>query len=110
MQCVIDDMSKAYPQLKERKDFIHEVVLGEEERFSETLEKGLNILEQNFETLENGKVLSGDVVFQLHDTYGFPVDLTSLIAEERGFGIDHKGYEERMAHQKATGRAIGRFR
>ena len=105
VQCVIDSMSEAYPQLKEREDFISEVVLGEEERFSETLDKGLTILEQNFETLSVGDVLSGDVVFQLHDTYGFPVDLTSLIAEERGFGIDHKGYEQRMEHQKATGRA-----
>ena len=79
--------------------------MGEEKRFSETLDKGLIILEQAFSALKEGDILSGDIAFQLHDTYGFPVDLTSLIASERGFSVDHKGYEKRMAHQKSTGRA-----
>ncbi|MEC7983522.1 MAG: alanine--tRNA ligase, partial [Myxococcota bacterium] len=100
---VIEQFSSLFPDLHERKDFILEVIKGEEERFSETLEKGLQILEDAFEQSES--VLSGDIAFQLHDTFGFPLDLTRLIASERGFSVDEVGFQERMKKQKEAGRA-----
>ncbi len=104
VDAVVDSMSVAYPELGERRDFIREVVRTEEERFSETLDKGLQLLEQEFEGL-SGTVLPGEVVFKLYDTFGFPLDLTRLIAEERGIGLDDAGYESAMEAQRAAGRA-----
>jgi alanyl-tRNA synthetase len=92
---VIEGMGEAYPELLERKAFIEEVIRGEEDRFAETLVKGLQLLE----------TLTGEVVFKLYDTYGFPLDLTRLIAEERKLSIDEEGYHKAMEAQRAAGRA-----
>jgi alanyl-tRNA synthetase len=100
---VIDGMGEAYPELLERKAFIEEVIRSEEDRFSETLVKGLQLLEAAMETA--GETLSGEIVFKLHDTYGFPLDLTQLIAEERHLSIDEEGYHKAMEAQRAAGRA-----
>ncbi len=99
---VVERMSDAYPELAERRAFIQRVIRGEEEKFAVTRDKGLALLGTE---LQGTTTLSGDVVFRLHDTFGFPPDLTRLIAEEKGVGIDEAGYEERMNAQKAAGRA-----
>jgi len=100
---VVESMGEAYPELKERQSFIEEVIRGEEERFAETLEKGLQLLEG---ALQKSKgELAGEVVFKLYDTYGFPLDLTRLIAEERQVTIDEAGYHQSMEAQRAAGRA-----
>jgi len=100
---VIEAMGEAYPELLERKDFIEEVIRGEEERFSETLEKGLQLLESALAEAEGR--LAGDVVFKLYDTFGFPLDLTRLIADERSVELDEEGYHQAMEAQRAAGRA-----
>ena len=104
-QTVIAQFSSLYPELEERKSFLLEVIKGEEERFAQTLERGLQILEDSFAKNKEKSIISGDTVFTLHDTFGFPMDLTRLIAQERGFTIDEQGFHSRMAQQKAAGRA-----
>lgn len=100
---VVSMMGADYPELIERRAYIQEVVRGEEERFSETLEKGLALLDRELE--RHPKALSGEVVFKLYDTFGFPSDLTELIAAERGVSVDVEGYKAAMAEQKAKARA-----
>jgi alanyl-tRNA synthetase len=102
---IIEEMGETYPDLLARRAFIKEVAKGEEERFSETLDKGLVILEDAFRSLPAGGKLDGDTVFQLHDTFGFPMDLTRLIAQEKGHGIDSARFVVRMEEQRAAGRA-----
>ena len=101
---VVADFGGAYPELVERQDFIRQVVLAEERRFRTTLDRGLKLLDRECEGLEEGGTLSGDAVFTLYDTYGFPDDLTRLICEERGFLVDDAGFQARMAEQKERGR------
>ncbi|MBK7759418.1 MAG: alanine--tRNA ligase [Deltaproteobacteria bacterium] len=100
---VVSMMGADYPELIERRSFIQEVIRGEEERFSETLDKGLALLDRELE--QRPAVLHGDVVFKLHDTFGFPTDLTELIAAERGIEVDMAGYKTSMEAQKAKARA-----
>jgi alanyl-tRNA synthetase len=102
---VVEEMGDAYPQLRERRAFIQEVVKGEEERFATTLDKGLQLLEQAMEGTEQ---LDGAVVFELYDTFGFPPDLTALIAGERGVTIDHAGFDACMAEAKERSRRGGK--
>lgn len=102
---VIATMGTHYGELNQRADFIREVVKGEEERFRETLDKGLALLDRAFDELDDSGELSGVVAFKLHDTFGFPLDLTRLIAEERGYTVDGSGYAEAMEAQRAAGRA-----
>jgi len=102
---VIDITGEAYPELEEQRGFISRIVEKEEEKFNETLGQGLLLLEKAFETSKNNndKVLSGDIAFKLHDTYGLPYDITEEICHERGFQVDHDGFKKLMAHQKETG-------
>jgi len=102
---VIDHMGEAYPDLLRRRDFVREVVRGEEERFAETLSKGLALLGDELQDLEPGAVLPGKVAFKLYDTFGFPLDLTEIICQERGTGVDQAGFQTAMEEQKAKGRA-----
>ena len=104
---VIDQMGAAYPELVRRRDFILEVIKTEEQRFAETLQHGLNRLAGHLDALEgqDQPVLNGKLAFELYDTYGFPLDLTQLIAQERGVSVDQTGYDAAMQHQKALGRA-----
>ncbi len=102
---VVTSMGEAYPELLERRSFISEIVQTEEARFSETLERGLQLLEKEFGRIDTGGTLPGDVVFKLYDTFGFPVDLTRLIADERSVGVDEAGYHTAMEAQRAAGRA-----
>ncbi len=99
---VINEMALPYDALEQRRSFIHEVVRAEEERFSRTLDRGLGLLEK--ELAKGQKTLPGKVVFTLYDTYGFPPDLTGLIASERDVGLDMPGYQACMEAQKEKGR------
>lgn len=99
---VIKTSKDGYPELEERKEMIFKVLTEEEKKFSNTIDKGLNILANLEEELkqEKQKVLSGENVFTLYDTYGFPVELTKEILEEKGISIDEEGFKERMQKQK----------
>ena len=101
-------MGDAYPKLREQQERITEVLKAEEERFFETLANGMDILDA---ALEGGtKVLPGDVAFKLHDTYGFPLDLTNDVCRERGVTVDEAGFAAAMEKQKAQARAAGKFK
>jgi alanyl-tRNA synthetase len=100
-------MGGAYPELMQAKDRVIQVLRQEEERFAETLENGMRVLEGAL-TRED-KMLDGETVFQLYDTFGFPVDLTADIARERGVRMDYAGFESAMGRQRARARAASRF-
>ncbi len=101
-------MGDAYPNLKASEQRIVEVLKAEEERFFETLENGMEILDA---ALAGGaKVLPGEVAFKLHDTFGFPLDLSNDVARERGVTVDEAGFAAAMDKQKAAGRAAGKFK
>jgi alanyl-tRNA synthetase len=101
-------MGDAYPHLAQQATRVMEVLKAEEERFYETLEHGMEILDA---ALGGGqRVLPGEVAFKLHDTYGFPLDLTNDVCRERGVRVDVEGFEAAMAQQKAQARAAGKFR
>jgi alanyl-tRNA synthetase len=101
-------MGSAYPELAQQQSGIERVLRKEEERFAETLEQGMRILEAELAGL-SGKTIPGELVFRLYDTYGFPADLTADIARERGLGIDHAGFEVQMAEQRRRARAASQF-
>jgi alanyl-tRNA synthetase len=105
-QRVIDEMKSAYPELEQRRAAITQIIQREEERFAETLDKGLRILEEEEERLRSMgmNVIPGEVVFRLYDTYGFPVDLTADVARENGFTIDEEGFHQAMEVQRARAR------
>jgi len=104
---VVDLMKDAYPELLQRKAAIEQVVLREEERFAETLDKGLRLLEEETRRLrlEGKRIAPGELVFKLYDTYGFPADLTADILKEEGFDIDMEGFEKAMEEQRRRARA-----
>jgi alanyl-tRNA synthetase len=108
---MVDDldraMGQAYPELRSSKNRVAEVLKQEEERFAETLENGMGVLESALASGE--KLLDGDTVFKLYDTYGFPVDLTADICRERGVLIDMAGFEAAMEQQRERARAASRF-
>ncbi len=101
-------MGDAYPRLNEQAPRITEVLKAEEERFYETLANGMDILDAALAA--GAKVLPGDVAFKLHDTYGFPLDLTNDVCRERGVSVDEAGFDAAMEQQKAKGRAAGKFK
>ncbi len=101
-------MGDAYPKLKSDQKRIIEVLKAEEERFFETLENGMQILDAALEG--DVKVLPGDVAFKLHDTFGFPLDLSADVCRERDLSVDEAGFHAAMEKQKAQGRAAGKFR
>jgi alanyl-tRNA synthetase len=96
----IDVMSPAYPDLAQHRDFIEGVVTREEERFRHTLRTGLAILDDELAELAEGTPLAGTSAFKLHDTYGFPLELTAEITAERGVEVDREGFEAEMAEQR----------
>ncbi|WCM90373.1 alanine--tRNA ligase [Acidovorax sp. NCPPB 3576] len=101
-------MGDAYPKLREQEQRITEVLKAEEERFFETLANGMEILDAAL--AGDAKVLPGDVAFKLHDTYGFPLDLSADVCRERGVTVDEAGFAEAMNKQKAQARAAGKFK
>ena len=100
-------MGDAYPRLKSDSARVMDVLRVEEERFFETLEIGMTILDA---ALEGQQVLPGDVAFKLHDTYGFPLDLSADVCRERGLSVDEAGFHAAMDKQKAQARAAGKFK
>lgn len=104
---VINNSGAAYPELKEKADYIKKVIKLEEERFTETIDAGTEILNGFIEemTKKNEDTLSGDKVFKLYDTYGFPVELTEEILEEKGLKLDAEGFKKAMQVQRETARA-----
>ena len=101
-------MGDAYPQLRAQEQRITDILKTEEERFFETLAHGMEILDT---ALAGGaKVLPGDVAFKLHDTYGFPLDLTNDVCRENGIDVDEAGFQVAMEKQKAQARAAGKFK
>ncbi len=99
---VVDLMKEAFPELRETEAFVSKVIHNEEERFSETLDSGLKILREELEQLQKERktILSGAVAFRLYDTYGFPLDLTAEILQERGMSFDEAGFRTQMEEQK----------
>ncbi len=102
------EMGDAYPELVKARANIERVIKQEEERFAETLEQGLRILDQDISKL-SGKLIPGETIFRLYDTYGFPLDLTGEIARERGLEMDTAGFEQAMQAQRERARAASQF-
>ncbi|MDA9212643.1 alanine--tRNA ligase [Gammaproteobacteria bacterium] len=109
---LVDDLSSlmkdAYPVLVEKQQYIKDTIHREEVKFFETLEKGIKILDQSIDELD-GDTIPGDVVFKLHDTFGFPFDLTADIAREKNLNIDSKGFAKCMKQQKESSKAGSNF-
>ena len=105
-QVVIDSSKDGYPELEEKQDFILKVLTQEEEKFAKTIDQGLAILSEMEDKMvaAGSKELSGQDTFKLYDTYGFPVDLTAEILEEKGFGYDEAGFKACMEEQRAKAR------
>jgi alanyl-tRNA synthetase len=106
---LVKEMGDAYPELKTQQAQVEKVLLAEEQQFAKTLEKGLAVLESVLVDIK-GTEIPGDIVFALHDTYGFPTDLTNDIARERNLTLDIEGYEALMAEQRTRARAAGKFK
>ncbi|HEX9801671.1 MAG TPA: alanine--tRNA ligase [Gammaproteobacteria bacterium] len=102
------EMGEAYPELVQAQAQVERVLRQEEERFAETLEQGMQLLEEAIGGLA-GKEIPGETVFRLYDTYGFPVDLTADVARERGLSVDMAGFEQAMAAQRERARAASHF-
>ena len=103
---VVEVMGDHYPELRENADFMDRVVIMEEEGFNKTLDKGLALLEDELEAVENTtKELKGETVFKLYDTFGFPIDIVNDIAEKRGIAVDEDGFNAFMAQQKKRAKA-----
>jgi alanyl-tRNA synthetase len=103
------EMGGAYPELSLRRNLTERVIRQEEERFAETLAKGMVLLEGAIRNLRGAKVIDGDTVFKLYDTYGFPADLTADVARERGLTIDQAGFEAAMREQRRRSQEASKF-
>ncbi len=102
-------MGDAYPELRKSKEKVAEVLRQEEERFAETLENGMAVLESALAAGNGDKLLDGETAFRLYDTFGFPVDLTADICRERGVRLDMAGFEAAMSQQRERARAASKF-
>jgi alanyl-tRNA synthetase len=105
---LVAEMGEAYPELISNQTRITDVLKQEEDRFFETIENGMQILETELAT--KPAVFNGDLAFKLHDTFGFPLDLTADICRERGVSVDTAGFDAAMARQKEQARAAGKFK
>ena len=104
---VVELLGNVFPDVLPRREFITRTIQGEEHRFHQTIERGLELLDQSFDTLTEKKdtQLDGKRAFELYDTFGFPLDMTQMLARERGFTVDDDGFERSMEAQRARGRA-----
>jgi len=107
---LVAEMGAAYPELASNEARVSEVLRQEEIRFFETIEHGMSILESELATLPGEGVFKGETAFKLHDTFGFPLDLTADVCRERGVSVDVAAFAAAMAHQKELARAAGKFR
>ncbi|MBL52638.1 MAG: alanine--tRNA ligase [Aestuariibacter sp.] len=108
VEALIKEMGEAYPELKDQKPVIEKVLRVEEEQFSKTLSRGMNILNEALEALE-GTVIPGELVFKLYDTYGFPTDLTADVAREHDYTIDEDGFQAAMQAQRKRAQEASQF-
>lgn len=102
-------MGEAYPQLLPKQAVVQQAILQEEEQFARTLAQGLTLLNEAIAALAGAKIIAGETVFKLYDTYGFPVDLTADIAREQGLQIDEAGFEQAMAKQRSLSKSASKF-
>ncbi|MGF6805966.1 alanyl-tRNA synthetase [Paraburkholderia sp. Clong3] len=113
---LVAQMGDAYPELKQAEQRVTDVLRQEEERFFETIEHGMSILEAALADLDaaggktSGKTLDGELAFKLHDTYGFPLDLTADVCREREVTVDEPAFDDAMARQREQARAAGKFK
>lgn len=107
---LVAEMAAAYPELAAQQSRVEQVIRQEEERFSETLENGMKILDSALANIAENGMLDGQTLFTLYDTYGFPVDLTADICRERNVNVDHAGFEVAMNRQRTQARAAGKFK
>ncbi|MGN4063513.1 alanine--tRNA ligase [Burkholderia gladioli] len=109
---LVAEMGGAYPELKEAEGRVTDVLRQEEERFLETIEHGMTILDAALAELDakGAKQLDGELAFKLHDTYGFPLDLTADVCRERGMTVDEPAFDDAMARQREQARAAGKFK
>lgn len=105
---LVEQMGEAYPELSKEAANVERVLKLEEERFAETLENGMKLLEDYIEGM-SGTVIDGDMAFKLYDTYGFPIDLTADVARERDLTVDNKGFSEAMEAQRERARSASNF-
>jgi alanyl-tRNA synthetase len=101
---VIEQMTSGYPELEQHRDDIHRILSAEEERFGQTLARGMRLFD---EVAQRGGDISGDDAFRLHDTYGFPLELTQELARERGLGVNDEEFTKLMEEQRERSRAAG---
>jgi len=111
VSAIVDAMGEAYPEIEERAQYTTLVIKSEEERFNEVLDRGIEIFERiASETEKRGqKIIAGEDAFRLYDTYGFPIDLTQLMAREKGLGVDRDGFEKNLERQRERARQEGKF-
>ena len=107
---LVDIMSNSFPELKEKQTHIEKVIYAEEKSFASTLDKGLNIFDKIIENISKDGTIAGEDVFKLYDTYGFPVDLTALMAREQGLEINIDEFEVLMDDQRKRARESGKFK
>ncbi|KAL4613682.1 alanine-tRNA ligase, cytoplasmic-like [Arapaima gigas] len=106
---VVQSLGDAFPELKKDPDMVKDIINDEESQFLKTLSRGRRILDRKIQSLGDSQTIPGDTAWLLYDTYGFPLDLTALIAEERGLGVDMQGFEEerKTAQLKSQGKGSG---
>lgn len=107
---VVERYRGIFPELLEQAPHVQRIVKAEETSFNRTLDRGIQLFDQVVQTLKPGDQIPGAIVFKLYDTYGFPLDMTSQMAEERGLEIDNSGYEAALEEQKSRSRAHARFK
>jgi alanyl-tRNA synthetase len=105
---VCDVMGEAFPEIIEKRSHIEKVIQAEESAFGDTLDRGLEIFDKVTRDLQTGDVIPGEEAFRLYDTYGFPLDLTELLARERDLAVDTKGFEQAMALQRERAKVAGK--
>lgn len=107
---LVELMGSAYPELVQQQPVIEKVLHVEEEQFAKTIDRGLALLEDALKNLNDTKVIPGNIVFKLYDTYGFPADLTADVVRDRGYTIDNAGFDELMQKQKALAKENSNFK
>ena len=105
---LVEQMGEAYPELKQAKSRVEKILLTEGERFGETLETGLRILDREITSM-SGTILPGDIAFRLYDTYGFPLDLTMDYLRDLQFTVDIEGFETEMEAQRKLAKSASKF-
>ncbi|MEJ7138768.1 alanine--tRNA ligase [Amphibiibacter pelophylacis] len=110
VDALAQEMGQAYPELVQQRQRIRDILGQEEERFFQTLDKGIELLDGALAQVQPGQALDGELAFRLHDTYGFPLDLTADVCRERGLTVDEAAFDAAMARQREQARAAGKFK